>query len=242
MSVRCVLDPNHQVSTGAYLCNGCVQDLDETLVDIVERFYKLEPQPGRAEQQRPAPGFHSTPPMSMHVGAMRDRRSRPTITVAADGRPNPDDEPRPPLATQRELGSWARTVAQDRGMRCPAGVVAELVTFLRRHLDWLSRQPWVDEFAAALRGLQGQLRTVTGDPPPEPVGYCLDLVPDGIGGQRYCRHPIFMPDDTEPRAPDEPIRTLPTLQCGACGGVYTGARIVRLKVAGTLPAQVNEVG
>jgi hypothetical protein len=85
------------------------------------------------------------------------------------------------------LGSWARLVREERNLEWPAEVT---VTSERRtlssHLDWVSDQPWVDEFVGDLRTLRTQLKAANGtnEPRKKPVGICPTLLASGECGGR----------------------------------------------------------
>lgn len=133
----------------------------------------------------------------------------------------------PVRSVPHTLASWAELVAEERDVKPGTGGVADLCAWLDRHLDWISRQEWVTDFADDLRQLHAQLKTATGDGKPSPVGHCIELLDTG-----ECGAPIFMPRGEKPRAPDEPIRDLPELRCGSCGSTYTGRRLILLKLNG----------
>lgn len=67
--------PAHE---GYRTCDGCLDKLRDSLKDIADRWGKLDPTPGAYAEHgsRGAPGFASRPPASVHVIAMRDRRSK----------------------------------------------------------------------------------------------------------------------------------------------------------------------
>lgn len=85
------------------------------------------------------------------------------------------------------LGSWARVVREERELEWPAEVtvVSERRT-LSAQLDWVSKQPWVDEFVGELRILRMQLKAANGtnEVRNKPVGICPTLLPKGECGGR----------------------------------------------------------
>jgi hypothetical protein len=180
---------------------------------IPELYLLLNPLPVVSDSGRRGPGFGSRSPATDHIIAMRDRRS---VKVEAGD----------PHSVPAVLASWARMIAEDRDVTPPAATVPDLCAFLDRHLDWVTRQDWVDELADELRELHAQLRGAVGDGRQAPLGHCIEPL-DG----RDCGAPIYMPAGTKPRAPDEPIKDLPSLQCGACGAVYDGRRLILLRLA-----------
>lgn len=201
---------------GRTLCGRCSAAFGDDLAEIAERYARLDATPGRADPGgRGAPGFRSSPPGSVHVMAMRDPRSLPYALAA-------DDDRRPPRSVQAALLGLAMRVRAQRGLsQGPPRTVPELADWLGRHDDWLSRDPLGVEAAREVRILRAQLRPVTGDPAPRPIGHCLE---DG------CSAPIFMPPDAAPRAPDEPVRDMPALVCPRCRSEYDGRRLIVLRL------------
>lgn len=73
------------------------------------------------------------------------------------------------------LTSWARLAAEERHLTQPAGDFASARQFLVRHLDWMARQPWADDYAAELHEAWETAMTLTRrwESPVEQVGrYC----------------------------------------------------------------------
>lgn len=97
---------------------------------IAAYWARLNPTPTAAGlQTRRAPGFHSSPPLSLHAVAMRDERSRswPVVEVWYPSRPDgTEDLDRPiheqlgePRPVQRELRSLAEALAEDLDVPAP---------------------------------------------------------------------------------------------------------------------------
>ncbi len=192
---------------------------------------RLDPQPGVVEHQRRSPGFGSRSPANDHVIAMTDRRSA-------------EFEDGDPLSAPVVLGEWVRLVWEQRyevtaldqpdylkRLAALPRTVEAMCLWLDRQLDWVSRQEVVADMQDEMRELHRQLRSATGNGGQPPVGWCIAIV-DGA----ECGEPIFMPRDLPPRAPDEPIRTLPTLECPRCGSQYDGRRVILLKLAASARA------
>ena len=186
----------------------------------------LDPAPGNSGPGRRAPGFGSRSPGSDRVIAMRDSR-----TTAVD-----DHDPCSATAVLRAWVAWVWDERYDdqalnqldyhqRRAELPT-TVPEAALWLDRNLDWLTRQETVIDLHAELRELRRQLRGATGNGGGKPVGHCFEILADG-----ECAAPIFMPKGDLPRAPDEPIKNLPELQCGDCGSTYTGRRLILLRIA-----------
>lgn len=112
------------------------------------------------------------------------------------------------------LGSWAAMVREERELTPPdqVTVVSERRT-LSFHRDWISEQPWVDEFATELRQLRTALKAANGTADDKPYGRCyLDLTGDG-----RCGGPIWV-DTAAGHA-----------YCGKCKQTWDGAQVGLLK-------------
>nr|AGH68896.1 hypothetical protein [Streptomyces sp. CNH189] len=66
------------------------------------------------------------------------------------------------------LESWSRTVVERLGTTAPRRTVPHLARFLTLHLQWITAQPSVVEFAEEIEGLVAELRR-TIDPDPSDV-------------------------------------------------------------------------
>lgn len=208
----------------------------------------LNPVPLVVEQERRGPGFASTVPVDEQIVVMRDPRSKSCevdrdgwvyrwdseageyvkfdVWYGSDGKAHREEED-PARSVPHSLASWAGMVAEERDMTGPDdSQVPTVAAWLDRHIDWISRQDWVDELWADLAKLHKQLLSAEGEPAPKPVATCIAILDSG-----ECRTPIYMPPDTEPRAPDESITDLPPLVCPSCGADYKGMAIVRLRLA-----------
>lgn len=236
------------ICTGCYarirgwLTNGTTKD--GRADNIGELYLMLNPTNRVETNGRRPPGFGSRPPASVHVMAMRDHRSNFMWTAdttthyvwatdddgngayvdktvawkGSDGKWYRDDTPS--VSVAHMLTSWGCLVAEERTVTPPGGAIADLCEFLDRHLDWIARQPWVDDLHADLRRLVGQLHTATGNPRPKPVAWCIQTLDDGSD----CDTPIFMPPP-KPNSLD-----VPRLHCSGCGRDYTGPAIAWLKI------------
>lgn len=200
---------------------------DEGRIDNIPGLYAaLDATPGNGGTGRRAPGFGSRSPASDRVIALKDFRT--TQLDESD-----------PYSVAGLLRGWVLWVWEERyddaaldqpdyrqrRAELPTTVDAAAV-WLDRNLDWLTRNEIIIDFYAELKELRRQLRSATGNGGGRPVGRCMEILADG-----ECRAPIFMPKGESPRAPDEPIVTLPELTCGECGSKYSGHRLVLLKVA-----------
>lgn len=67
-----------------------------------------------------------------------------------------------PLPIASVLGAWARLITEERRLAGPAGRTEEqLADWLRPHLDWAARQPWVTELHGELHGMMRAVRGIT---------------------------------------------------------------------------------
>lgn len=156
-------------------------------------------------------------------GAYIDKRD---VWFGSDGKPYRESET-PVRSVPFTLAALAGLVTEERELtEAPPSDVTGLALFLERHLDWLTRQDWVADVHDDLQTLHRQLKAATGDGGDPPVGSCIEPVEGG-----ECGAAIYMPAGTRPRAPDEPIRDLPSLQCQACGATYDGRRLILLRLA-----------
>lgn len=219
---------------------------------------RLDPAPGCSGQQdRRAPGFHSTPPLNLQVVVMRDDRSRrgPVVDVwyparAGDGQPDHDkpmhEAGGQPMPIERALANVARGIWDHASLEGPElvngditdGGVHGLAAWLLDHIDDITAHPAAAELHQYLAGLQEQLRVATGDPRDPPVGLCIELV-RGRGQQQeqeYCEHPLYLPPPKPgvTIAPGEPV-----LRCRRCRRPYTHLDLLRLQLAGELTEQAS---
>lgn len=161
--------------------------------------------------------FESKPPINLTARAHQDYASLPWPV-------GPEDVERPTLSVSRTLDEWWQAGRAAGGNY--------------RDIGWVIFQPWIGDMVHDLRTLARQLKAATGDPEPAPVGHCLAV--RGMHPIRkeliYCGEPLYMPD-TEPRGDDEPVRDIPEIRCPEpmCGRTYTGAELIRLKLAEEKP-------
>lgn len=246
------------------ICDGCAATIRSWLTDgttkdgqadnIPDLYAALDPTNRVETNGRRSPGFGSKPPASVHVMAMRDRRSNflwhedgLVYVWALEKLPEGVHGPlrgsyvdktvawlgadgkwyrddAPSVSIAHVLGCLAWRVAEERTVTPPLPHPADLCEFLDRHLDWAARQPWITELHTDVRRLIGQLHTATGNPKPKPVAWCIQILDDG----QDCDTPIYMP------TPKRNQLDLPRLHCGGCGHDYTGAAIARLKISNEL--------
>jgi hypothetical protein len=205
---------------GYRTCSSCLDRVRESLRDIVRRWLMLNPQPGASGEHgsRGAPGFGSRAPASVHVIAMRDRRSSAVarVWVAADGRVHHESE-HPPLSVHGVLDTIAWDIAEHRDLDGPdpRADVPQLARYIDTNLDWATRQSSIVELDRALRDLLAQLKPVTGDPGRRHIGLCPTVIDEG-DTTRECGARLYAP-----LRGDE-------IACGACGRVWPREEWLRL--------------
>lgn len=217
-------DPHHRT------CELCLDRLRENLKDIGARYFALTPMSGSCGELggRGTPGFGSRPPGNLHIMVMRDPRSSADahVWMGGDGRVHQESD-RPPLSVWSVLITEATDIAERRGFDdFDPGLwtVDELVRWLDKQLDWVTRQETVSEFGAAMRTLLGQLKPVTGDAL-RFIGRCPTEIEEGEH-VRICDARLYAPRDGD------------TVRCGACGrswgGLSAQARLGELLESGVL--------
>jgi hypothetical protein len=122
------------------------------------------------------------------VICLRDRRSSPTakVWVAGDKRVHRESE-RPPLSVFNELEILAWDIIEARGYENGHDQldVVDLVHWIDRQLDWVTRCEYVVEFEQVVRAVNHKLMPLTGDPRifvckcPNPIDDGEQLVPCG---------------------------------------------------------------
>lgn len=142
----CVM-PHHddprRALTGALICGKHDRGIRTDLEDIEHLFPLLDDvlEPGSVqadELMRYSPNIDPPTPVRLDVVALRDHRT--TWDASAD----PDA-----VDVLGVLAGWATIVREERNLATPDGratVLGETGT-LRVHHDWVTAQPWVDEYA-----------------------------------------------------------------------------------------------
>lgn len=98
---------------------------------------------------------------------------------------------------------------------------------LSKQLDWIARQPWVDDMYNELADLLAAMRRVNSTQD-VPVGVCGSLQPDGNLCEGKVWHVLVKPDGRIARGdqiagPDDE----PGFRCGTCRRIWTGTDAVR---------------
>lgn len=197
--------------SGHLTCELCEDKLDRALREIADRYEKLDPRPSGSQASdgtpRP-PGFESRAPASEHIIAMMDPRSSEVarVWIAADRRVHQESE-RPPLSVYTMLLREVYEVAEQREMSLPDPCerVRHLTDWLLRHVEWITRQEAVVDFADVLRLLNRQLRPVTGDKPRRPLARCPNQV-----NETTCGGSLYGPASLSSSV----------IRCAACGGTW----------------------
>jgi hypothetical protein len=222
---------------GYKTCTACYDQLhkwlspigvdDDGRPDNIPFLYlALDSRPGVTGPGRRSPGFGSRSPANDHIIAMSDPR---TVQV----------EDHDPCSAEALLRQWVllvwderyddealnRVDYRQRRAALPSRVDSAAM-WLDRQLGWLTQQDIVTDFYSELKELRRQLRSAGRDGGQPPVGHCIEILEDG-----ECRAEIYMPKGAPPRAPDEPITTLPELCCPECDSRYTGRRLILLRLA-----------
>lgn len=123
-----------------------------------------------------------------------------------------------------QYGPWSAAVART-GRAGYAGTTTTLVAatgFLRAHVDWAIRQPWVDDMADEMRACARALRHLDADR--EPTGTVVPCPTVSVeAGDCGCRLRISERD---------------VVRCPRCGREWDTDQLVRSATADTLPPDV----
>lgn len=199
-----------QAAPGRLACHECADELHKLLGEV-ERLYRgLDVTPGASGSARGAPGYGPRSPAVDDLIAHRDLRTQ------RDGASH--------AGALAVVESWARSIREDRSIDLPpdqvrATVPAGRVTMhrelgtLRFHWDWICGQPWVDEFAAEMRQLRGQLRTARREAEPVlQIGTCPNVIEIDDELDAACGERLHVrPGDRE-------------IRCRSCGTTWTRDR------------------
>lgn len=136
------------ITPPAYCCDWHTRQLRHQLTDIT-RLWRLLPDLGLSARDGGGRcGATSTLPVRLDILAITDVHSH----VGDDGIP--------PAAAQ--LTEWAALVADERHLT-PAATPDAALALLAVHLDHVTCQPWVADFAAELRRIHHALRHLAGE-------------------------------------------------------------------------------
>lgn len=153
------------------------------------------------------PGQYGPP-----AGAYTARRD---VWYGRDGRAHTEQE-NPPRSVPATLSSWAFLIAEERDLdSIPPADVHGLCRWLDQHLDWLTRQDMVGDFAHEIRKLVAQLKPVTGEPGRRHIGLCPNVIDEG-DHSRECGARLYAPLKGD------------SIDCRACGRLWPRTEWLRL--------------
>lgn len=194
-------------ATAGEVCERCYATMATHLKQVEACLLALSAVPEKVvspfDGSPQAPGFRSTSPARDDVITATDIR-----TGVSREFPNP--------GAMAALVSWCQLVSEEREVKPPGDCTpGTLCEYLRRHHEWVTRQPWVSEYADELRGIRDQVRALVGYAPERPVGRCISIVDGGDD----CSGPVFPTPDRD------------GVRCSWCHRVYTGHDLARLHVS-----------
>lgn len=174
---------------GYRTCNACHQRLHAWLspitVDADGRpdsipglYAALSPLPGvGGGGMRRAPGFGSRSPANDHIVAITDPRTSRL-------------EPGDPISVPGVLAEWVALLVEERSLIPPARTVPDMARFLDAHLDWITKQDWVEDLYTELRELHSQLRAIGQQR--RRIGACPNTIDTG-DTTRQCGAALYAP-------------------------------------------------
>lgn len=149
------------------------------------------------------PGFGSSSPANDTAIHHTDWRTTPS---ALDG-----------IGAVATVHEWATNVRDGQGLKPPASLSFwGEIHALRHNHAWIVCQPFVDDYARELREIHSAVRAAANDPIPRSVGTCISILRHG-----ECGADVYeLPDASGVKC------------CSpACGRVYTGLDLDRLRVS-----------
>lgn len=176
----------HRAHDGMLVCAHHYDLLGQTLTDIETHAELLDTQPSLAIRLDSSGGGLASQlaPVNLDKVVARDGRRGAAGLGRQDADPLAHDDTPSAIET---LHSWARVVREERQLTDtgPVTVASERRT-LTFHLDWIARQPWVDEAWSELRHLRTHLMALNHDADERvrSVGSCPTLTSDGECGGR----------------------------------------------------------
>jgi hypothetical protein len=180
-----------QVDADRRLCGKCQEDLASWLKDI-PTVYALLPavlEPGTVDRNPDARTTRSSfaaAPMRLDVIDLLDtRRGIHAGAVQPTKSQDFTDARRGALGTLSDLSA---EVAELRDITPPASDISSNCTFLKRHLEWISRHEIAGHVHTEVKALNRTLCDAIGDYRPHPVGRC-NLTPDDQ--EKPCDGPLL---------------------------------------------------
>jgi hypothetical protein len=193
-----------ETELGQPLCGACVRAMAGWLAELPHQLVVLRGSRQRevGEQQRVAGSRTAPLPGRLDVLNLIGPGSPGDVRDQAGDQTGP-------LPITTVLGSWARLITEERGLRGPRGRSEEhLADYLARHLDWAAGQPWAPELHAELQQMMRVIRSITrvrprtkAIPRPCPRETCQALALVATDHQQY-------------------------VECTACGGLYTPGELM----------------
>lgn len=214
---------SHQADPGLLLCHHHFDQLARLLHDVEEEAITLDIRPPLAVSYDSAGGgalASQRSPVRLEALVLTDRRRGTGVTAGRDlDEHGWDDTP----SVVETLHAWARMVREERQLAQPDRItVISERRLLTAQLDWIARQPWVDDMHTELRDLVSQLKRVNGTTI-VPVGDCDSLQADGSLCDGKVWHVVIGDDGKVTKSGDGE----PGFRCGRCRRVWTGTDAVR---------------
>jgi len=206
-STRCCVCKHKLRGDEDQVCNECVSGLDTALAEVLS-YYALLPvviEPGAVPLSDEPHGKQAFAPVPLRLDVVDMLDDRPVHQFRGAER---DVERHGVVGL---LARWADNVRERRRISLPtepATVFGEVV-FLRRHLDWISQQDFIAEFAREILALHRDLQTIWGERPKDKsIGRCpaTKLVDDDEWS--VCNAPLFAPITGD------------TVQCNRCKTIW----------------------
>jgi hypothetical protein len=183
--VTCTKQPPRRATPGYLTCDRCVELIRECLGEILTLYATLAAPgallPRVTDGGRRAPGFGSRSPANDTTIVLTDPRTTWTEDTPTHN----------PLVV---VESWARMVREDVGEKPHDrhATMSSEAGLLQRRMDWITRQPWVEEMWKELKEVRGQLRNYNGERGPRSIGKCPVMVQRG-GSFVQCSAELFAP-------------------------------------------------
>lgn len=189
----------------ARVCFRCGNRLLRQLRELDQLLPTLSLQRRRVGAERGAPGFASHPPADDTTILHTDWRSR---WDSPDG-----------VGALAALHSWADHIRTDRNITHPSQhTLTSETSVLRTNHHWLTRQPYIADYARELAHIHAAIRAQAGDPIPRPLGQCIAIHTHG-----ECTGTVYELDDAT------------GARCGSCHRVYNGLDLIRFRAAQETP-------
>lgn len=142
--VTCIVRPARMTEGRKRACTVCSTQLYDMLADIatLSSFLRVLLAPGRALSDQPVGRATDAAPAPLRVDVLA------LLTDTGD------------LSIAGVLGPYVAATARGRHLSAEQPYAPEM---LRRHVDWLIEQPWLEEFTADVRRIQRSVKAVCGE-------------------------------------------------------------------------------